>query len=257
MKKFFAAFLLVSFCVVVIAQSGTQHLGDRLFVNSSSHPSPSVIIGPQYAPWLAISSSGFTGTLASSIGGASFPMLAPDGTASAPSYSFSNLTGGGLYLSGTSITLSGASTTGATSGRNLLLNGGNAGDTGGGGGITIAAGSGGTVSGNGGTTTLNGGGATEGNGGSVNLNARDAVGTNKNGGVINITSGLATGSGTPGLVSFLGSGITKFKAITFASLPTPTDGMFLYCSDCTIASPCAGSGTGAFAKRLNGVWVCN
>lgn len=43
----------------------------------------------------------------------------------------------------------------------------------------------------------------------------------------------------------------------FASLGTPSNGTFLYCSDCTIANPCAGAGTGAFAKRLNGAWVCN
>jgi hypothetical protein len=35
------------------------------------------------------------------------------------------------------------------------------------------------------------------------------------------------------------------------------DGDVGYCSDCTIANPCAGSGTGAIAKRLNGVNVCN
>jgi len=44
---------------------------------------------------------------------------------------------------------------------------------------------------------------------------------------------------------------------TFASLGTPANGTLIYCSDCTIANPCAGSGTGAFAKRLNGAWVCN
>lgn len=43
----------------------------------------------------------------------------------------------------------------------------------------------------------------------------------------------------------------------FAGLGTPTNGAFVYCSDCTIANPCAGGGTGALAKRLNGVWVCN
>lgn len=43
----------------------------------------------------------------------------------------------------------------------------------------------------------------------------------------------------------------------FAALGTPTNGTLIYCSDCTIASPCAGSGTGALAKRLNGTWVCN
>lgn len=46
---------------------------------------------------------------------------------------------------------------------------------------------------------------------------------------------------------------------TFASInnPAPTNGLFYYCSDCTIANPCAGGGTGALAKRLAGVWVCN
>lgn len=44
---------------------------------------------------------------------------------------------------------------------------------------------------------------------------------------------------------------------TFGSLGTPSNGSLIYCSDCTIANPCAGGGTGAFAKRLNGAWVCN
>ncbi len=44
---------------------------------------------------------------------------------------------------------------------------------------------------------------------------------------------------------------------TFAGLGAATNGSMIYCADCTIASPCAGAGTGAIAKRLNGVWVCN
>lgn len=44
---------------------------------------------------------------------------------------------------------------------------------------------------------------------------------------------------------------------TFASLGTPSNGQLVYCSDCTIANPCASGGTGALAKRLNSVWVCN
>jgi hypothetical protein len=43
----------------------------------------------------------------------------------------------------------------------------------------------------------------------------------------------------------------------FASLPAANNGATLYCSDCTFANPCAGSGTGAFAKRLNGAWRCD
>jgi hypothetical protein len=43
----------------------------------------------------------------------------------------------------------------------------------------------------------------------------------------------------------------------FSSLGAPPNGTFTFCPDCTIANPCAGGGTGALAKRLNGVWVCN
>lgn len=45
--------------------------------------------------------------------------------------------------------------------------------------------------------------------------------------------------------------------LTNATLGTPANGTMVYCSDCTIANPCAGAGTGALAKRLNGAWVCN
>lgn len=48
-----------------------------------------------------------------------------------------------------------------------------------------------------------------------------------------------------------------FNAVLFANLPSSNNGVVLYCSDCTIASPCAGAGTGGLAKRLNGIWVCN
>src|SRR5205085_2230853 len=53
------------------------------------------------------------------------------------------------------------------------------------------------------------------------------------------------------------SNLVQFTPITFANLGTPSNGTVAYCSDCTIANPCAGSGTGAIAKRLNGAWVCN
>jgi hypothetical protein len=43
----------------------------------------------------------------------------------------------------------------------------------------------------------------------------------------------------------------------FADLGTPGNGSLVYCTDCTIANPCAAAGTGALAKRLNNVWVCN
>jgi hypothetical protein len=49
----------------------------------------------------------------------------------------------------------------------------------------------------------------------------------------------------------------QFSPNTFSTLGTPRNGTLLYCPDCTAANPCASGGTGAFAKRLNGVWVCN
>ena len=52
-------------------------------------------------------------------------------------------------------------------------------------------------------------------------------------------------------------GRQTFMGVTFANLGTPSNGTIVYCSDCTIAYPCAGGGTGALAKRLNGAWVCN
>lgn len=52
------------------------------------------------------------------------------------------------------------------------------------------------------------------------------------------------------------SGI-KMGQLAHASLGTPGNGHVVYCSDCTIANPCASGGTGALAKRLNGAWVCN
>jgi len=48
--------------------------------------------------------------------------------------------------------------------------------------------------------------------------------------------------------------------VTFAGLPAPSNGMEVYCSDCTVTSAiddtCANSGAGALAARINGVWRC-
>lgn len=50
-------------------------------------------------------------------------------------------------------------------------------------------------------------------------------------------------------------GTMLWDGVAFAALGTPANGTFVYCTDCTTANPCAG--TGAFAKRLNGIWACN
>lgn len=68
---------------------------------------------------------------------------------------------------------------------------------------------------------------------------------------------ISTSAGALNLASTKGSiAITGF---TFANIGTvlTVNGEIGYCSDCTIANPCAGAGTGALAKRLNGVNVCN
>lgn len=49
----------------------------------------------------------------------------------------------------------------------------------------------------------------------------------------------------------------EHAGVIFTALGAHPNGTFVYCSDCTIANPCAAAGTGAHAKRLNGVWVCN
>jgi hypothetical protein len=46
-------------------------------------------------------------------------------------------------------------------------------------------------------------------------------------------------------------------SVAFASFQAFGNGAVIYCTDCTVASPCAGGGTGAVAKRINSTWVCN
>lgn len=54
------------------------------------------------------------------------------------------------------------------------------------------------------------------------------------------------------------------QSVTFATFPSPTNGYFVYCSDCTntkddshtAGAACAGSGHGALAIRENSSWNC-
>lgn len=93
--------------------------------------------------------------------------------------------------------------------------------------------------------------------GNTQFNARNAA-DSADVALINLggTDVVRIGAAAATSISFQ-TALTTFTATTFAALATPANGSFMYCSDCTIANPCAGSGTGAFAKRLNGVWVCN
>jgi hypothetical protein len=73
----------------------------------------------------------------------------------------------------------------------------------------------------------------------------------------------ASGTFTLGGNTFSGTGSVMRATMPiladtlFAALGTPANGAITYCSDCTKATPCAGSGTGAIAKRLNGAWDCD
>jgi len=57
--------------------------------------------------------------------------------------------------------------------------------------------------------------------------------------------------------------IAIFAPILFANLGTPANGTFTFCSDCDpgtlFNSTCtsAGTQTGSFARRVNGVWLCD
>lgn len=70
---------------------------------------------------------------------------------------------------------------------------------------------------------------------------------------------VQAGDGTmPGeRVRAASQGRRQLVPTVFANLGTPPNGTMVYCSDCTVANPCAAGGTGAIAKRLNGAWVCN
>lgn len=57
------------------------------------------------------------------------------------------------------------------------------------------------------------------------------------------------------LVNYNGS--VTYGSVAYSGLGTPTNGTVVYCSNCTKATPCAGSGSGALAKRVNGSWDCD
>jgi len=53
------------------------------------------------------------------------------------------------------------------------------------------------------------------------------------------------------------AGRLQLGSDVFANLGAETNGTLVYCSDCTKATPCAGVGAGAFAKRINAAWDCD
>jgi len=71
-------------------------------------------------------------------------------------------------------------------------------------------------------------------------------------------SGLGVVAGSGGVPVTEPAGYLRAGAgVLFAVLPTASNGTLIYCLDCAMTNPCAGGGTGAIAKRLNGRWVCN
>lgn len=74
----------------------------------------------------------------------------------------------------------------------------------------------------------------------------------------NVTGDADTGViRAPGAVIQFGAGSGGLTFTQLGAAGADTNGQFIYCKDCTVASPCAGGGTGAFAKGLNNTWVCN
>jgi hypothetical protein len=64
-------------------------------------------------------------------------------------------------------------------------------------------------------------------------------------------------TGTISKVTINNDGSVTPGTVSFSSLGSATNGTFVYCSNCQKATPCAGSGSGALAKRINGSWDCN
>lgn len=93
------------------------------------------------------------------------------------------------------------------------------------------------------TPTLNGGTITEYN--AIKIDPPPAAGTK-----------WGIKSSDTSLPFLMGGGISLGPQV-FASLGTPGDGRFQYCSDCTQTTVCAGGGTGALAQRINGAWSCS
>lgn len=149
-------------------------------------------------------------------GGVTYPLLAPDGTVAAPSYSFTNETGLGLWRSSAGqIRFTQASTDRLGFDSTGLL---------------IPS-------------------SESVRWGSAAMTGVDTQLTRAAVGIVGITAGVTLG------------------ATAFASLPASTNGTILYCNDCQETTPstcpttqascvCATGGTGAIARRINGVWYC-
>jgi hypothetical protein len=82
-------------------------------------------------------------------------------------------------------------------------------------------------------------------------------------------SSFTGSSSTQNVMTVNTSGVIGiYNGNVFANLGTPANGTYEYCTDCTVTTAatctanllsscvCAGSGSGAFARRINGSWYC-
>jgi hypothetical protein len=93
---------------------------------------------------------------------------------------------------------------------------------------------------------------------SPNSNTWDPILTNSDANVTAYGNRCQSSNGDAPCIGY-GGGIYHTFAHSLSELGTmaPNNGNWAYCSDCKAGtSPCAGSGTGALAVRLNGAWDC-
>lgn len=68
---------------------------------------------------------------------------------------------------------------------------------------------------------------------------------------------LGGADGVGSSIQMKGTIFNNLKYMFNNNLSTQGNGTLLFCQDCLLGSnPCAGGGTGAFAKRINGAWNC-
>jgi hypothetical protein len=109
-------------------------------------------------------------------------------------------------------------------------------------------------------------GTTDTAGAAWTFNGSRGTGTGAGGGIIFQTAPATTTGNTQNALSeafrINNYGGTRQKSVTFTNLPgSPTNGDVIFCSDCTqtsafVDTTCVGSGSGAFAFRVNGAWKC-
>ncbi len=71
------------------------------------------------------------------------------------------------------------------------------------------------------------------------------------------TMGSVDSACAPGSICNVAGHPLQFAPDSYSFLGSQPNGTVTYCSNCTIANPCASGGTGAIAQKRDGVWVCN